>query len=104
MLEEKNENLHELADGQNPESNTPNSADIAEREKALDSITASNAEEGEDNDVHEKNDITILDYEKLDMEQLTTELEKLIQGYKITNIKDVVEDIKKNSIDSLTIL
>lgn len=95
MLEEKNENLHELADGQNPESNTPNSAHLAEREKALDSITASNAEESEDNDVHEKNDITILDYEKLDMEQLTNELQKLIQGYKITNIKDLVEDIKK---------
>ena len=95
MLEQKNENLHELADGQNPESNTPNSAHLAEREKALDSITASNAEEGEDHDVHEKNDITILDYEKLDMEQLTTELQKLIQGYKITAIKDLVEDIKK---------
>lgn len=95
MLEQKNENLHELADGQNPESTTPNSAHLAEREKALDSITASNAEEGEDNDVHEKNDITILDYEKLDMEQLTTELEKLIHAYKITNIKDIVEDIKK---------
>lgn len=95
MLEEKNENLHELADGQNPESNTPNSAHLAEREKALDSITASNAEESEDNAVHEKNDITILDYEKLDMEQLANELQKLIQGYKITNIKDLVEDIKK---------
>lgn len=95
MLEQKNENLHELADGQNPESNTPNSAHLAEREKALDSITASNAEEGEDNDVHEKNDITILDYEKLDMEQLTAELQKLTQRYKVTNIKDLVEDIKK---------
>ncbi|MGG5507750.1 MULTISPECIES: DUF349 domain-containing protein [unclassified Myroides] len=95
MLEQKNENLHELADGQNPESNTPTSAHLAEREKALDSITASNAEEGEDNDVHEQNDIAILDYEKLDMEQLTSELQKLIQSYKITNIKDLVEDIKK---------
>ncbi|MDM1407093.1 DUF349 domain-containing protein [Myroides sp. DF42-4-2] len=95
MLEHKNENLHELADGQNPESTTPTSAHLAEREKALDSITASNAEEGEDNDVHEKNDIAILDYEKLDMEQLTAELQKLIQTYKITNIKDIVEDIRK---------
>ncbi len=95
MLESKNENLHELADGQIKESNTKISSEQTEKNKALDSITASNAEESEDRDLLEVKEITILDYEKLDLDQLNDELNRLIKNYKIVSIKDIVEDIRK---------
>ncbi|SHM24357.1 DUF349 domain-containing protein [Myroides odoratimimus] len=94
MLEQKNDNLHELADGQKPESNS-NAVVPTDKEKALDSITASNAEEGEDLASYEESNIPTVNYEKLDLEKLTKELHKLIKNYKVTAIKDHVEDIKK---------
>ncbi len=95
MLESKNENLHEQADGKISESNKNLNSEQSEKNKALDSITASNAEESEDRDLLEVKEITILDYEKLDLDQLNDELNRLIKDYKIVSIKEIVEDIKK---------
>ncbi len=94
MLEQKNDNLQEQADGQKPESNS-SMVVPTDKDKALDSINASNAEEGEDLALHEEVNIPTIDYEKLDMEKLTEELHKLIKHNKVTAIKDVVEEIKK---------
>ncbi|MDR0195051.1 MAG: DUF349 domain-containing protein, partial [Myroides sp.] len=94
MLEHKNDNLHELADGQKPESNS-NAVVPTDKEKALDSITASNAEEGEDLASFEDTNIPTVNYEKLDLEKLNKELHKLIKHHKVTAIKDHVEEIKK---------
>ncbi|MCC9043204.1 DUF349 domain-containing protein [Myroides sp. M-43] len=94
MLENKNDNLHELADGQKPESNS-NVVVPTDTEKALDSITASNAEEGEDLAAIDDVSIPSINYEKLDLEKLNKELHKLIKHHKVTTIKDHVEDIKK---------
>lgn len=94
MLEQKNDNLHELADGRNPESNS-DAVVPTDKEKALDSITASNAAEGEDLESLQDTNIPTVNYEKLDLEQLTKELHKLITHHKVTAIKDHVEEIKK---------
>lgn len=94
MLEHKNDNLHELADGQKPESNS-NAVVPTDKEKALDSITASNAEEGEDLASFEETNLPNVNYEKLDLEKLNKELHKLIKHHKVTVIKDHVEEIKK---------
>lgn len=95
MLENKNENLQEQADGEITESNKNLNSEQAKKNKALDSITASNAEEGEDHDLLEAKEITILDYESLDLDELNNELHRLIKDHKIVTIKDIVEDIKK---------
>ncbi|WP_121966380.1 DUF349 domain-containing protein [Myroides sp. N17-2] len=94
MLEQKNDNLHELADGQKPESNS-DAVVPTDKEKALDSITASNAAEGEDLESLQDTNIPTVNYEKLDLEKLTKELHKLIKHHKVTAIKDHVEEIKK---------
>lgn len=94
MLEQKNDNLQEQADGQKPESNLSEVVPT-DKEKALDSINASNAEEGEDLALHEQVDIPTINYEKLDMEKLTHELHKLVKHHKVTAIKDIAEEIKK---------
>lgn len=94
MSEQKNDNLHELADGQTAESNS-NIVIPTENENALDSINASNAEESEDNALHEDNSIPVLDYEKLDMDKLAAELHKLVKNHKVSAIKDYVEEIRK---------
>jgi hypothetical protein len=94
MSEQKKDNLHELADGQTAESKS-NTVTPTDKEEALDSITASNAEESEDNALHENNDIPILNYEKMDMDKLTHELQKLLKNYKVSAIKEHVEEIKK---------
>ncbi len=94
MSEQKKDNLHELADGQTAESKS-NTVTPTDKEEALDSITASNAEESEDNALHENNDIPILNYEKMDIDKLTHELQKLLKNYKVSAIKEHVEEIKK---------
>lgn len=105
MLEEKNDNLHD-ADGnqenlsnqeleQTPETTSGNEAVSDENQKAIDEIDNSNAEESEDESLSERYDIPMLDYEKMSMEELTDELEKLVDTGKISSIKEHIEEIRK---------
>lgn len=115
MLEEKNDNLHN-ADGnqenlgnqetqQSSESTdvtenvaeaTPENVAVSdENQKAIDEIDSSNAEESEDESLSERHDIPMLDYEKMSMEELTDELEKLVDTGKISSIKEHIEEIRK---------
>lgn len=118
MLEEKNDNLQD-ADGnqenvsnQELEQTSENTENIEtvetvlestenkevvsdENQKAIDEIDSSNAEESEDETLSERHDIPMLDYEKMSMEELTEELEKLVNTGKISSIKDHIEEIRK---------
>ena len=111
MLEEKNDNLQD-ADGnqenvsnQELEQTSENTENIEtvetvlestenkevvsdENQKAIDEIDSSNAEESEDETLSERHDIPMLDYEKMSMEELTEELEKLVNTGKISSIKE----------------
>ena len=69
-------------------------AEVPKEEKqlsAVESITESNAEEGEDG----SHDIPMRNYEELSMEELTAELEKFAVVEKVMSVKDHVEEIRK---------
>ncbi|GAA3769723.1 DUF349 domain-containing protein [Flavobacterium ginsengiterrae] len=116
MLEEKNDNLQE-ADGksgieisdstqnnaiENTDSETTaetveNTADeTADHQNALDAITNSNAEEGEDETLKERHDIPMKDYHTFSLDALVDELKKLINTDKVMSVKDHIEEIKKS--------
>ncbi len=92
MLEEKNDNLHD-ADGQENQASL-NEVEI-KPQTAQDEIDNSNAEESEDDSVKDKHNIPLLDYESMTMEDLVSELEKLISNHKVMAIKDHAEEIRK---------
>jgi hypothetical protein len=92
MLEEKNDNLHE-ADGN--ENLASQNEVIVQPQSAQDEIDNSNAEESEDDSVKDKHEIPLLDYESMTMEELVSELEKLVHNHKVMAIKDHVEEIRK---------
>jgi hypothetical protein len=92
MLEEKHDNLQE-ADGQIQESEMEQV--VVENQSVQDAIDHSNAEESEYDSIQDKHEIPMLDYETLSMEELTDELQKLVQQHKVMAIKDHVEEIKK---------
>ena len=93
MLEEKNDNLQN-ADGQKEQESQENVITI--NQSALDEIDNSNAEENEDDSIQDKHIIPMLDYDSLSMEELTTELDKLVHNHKVMAIKDHVEEIRKS--------
>ncbi|WP_426485688.1 DUF349 domain-containing protein [Flavobacterium sp. 2] len=124
MLEEKNDNLQE-ADGKlvidttdsiqenaieetlGKEETTENSVSEKEtateeitteddHQDALDAITNSNAEEGEDETLKERHDIPMQDYDTFSLDALVDELKKLIQTDKVMSVKDHIEEIKKS--------
>ncbi|MHC0440562.1 DUF349 domain-containing protein [Flavobacterium sp. 3-210] len=124
MLEEKNDNLQE-ADGKlgidttdsiqenaieetlGTEEATENSVSETEtkteektteddHQDALDAITNSNAEEGEDETLKERHDIPMQDYDTFSLDALVDELKKLIQTDKVMSVKDHIEEIKKS--------
>ncbi|MRX70232.1 protein of unknown function [Flavobacterium resistens] len=124
MLEEKNDNLQE-ADGKlgidttdsiqenaieetlGTEETTENSVSEKEtaaeeitteddHQDALDAITNSNAEEGEDETLKERHDIPMQDYDTFSLDALVDELKKLIQTDKVMSVKDHIEEIKKS--------
>jgi len=113
MLEEKNDNLHADAEGQDlPTTQSITEAPVSDEplvtpdidkvstknddhQKALNVIEATNAEESEDETIKDRDNVPMLDYEKLSMEALVTELENLLTTTKIMSIKDHVEALKK---------
>jgi len=61
---------------------------------AIQAIAEVNAEESEDESLKDRHEIPMLDYEAMSMEDLVTELEKLVVFEKIMSVKDHVEEIK----------
>lgn len=92
MLDEKNNNLQEIDKDQLYEAENNLKGD---NQKAIESIENSNAEEGEDETLVDRYNIPMLNYETMSMDELTTELEKLVRNEKIMSIKDHIEEIRK---------
>lgn len=92
MLESKNDNLQTVADGQEA---IVVSATVSEKEKAMDNMATSNAEDNEENANQEEKTVPHLDYEVLSFEELTDELQKLIKNHSINAIRNHVNEIKK---------
>lgn len=91
MLEEKNDNLP-VADGQEI---TNQETVQNENLEAIAAIESSNAEESEDESISEAHDIPMLNYEAMSMDELTTELNKLVSNEKMMAIRNHVEEIRK---------
>jgi len=72
-----------------------NDSNSEQNQKVIDDIDSSNAENSEDQNISEPQDIPLLDYEKMSMEELTKELEKLVATTKISSIKQHVNEIRK---------
>ena len=112
MLEEKNDNLQH-ADGNTTDSveststTSPNEVEATAAESVeittvtddnqtiIEAIADSNAEESEDENLKERHDIPMQDYDTLSMESLVEELNILVSNEKVSSIKDHVEEIKK---------
>jgi len=108
MLDQKDEKLiltegnqtEQIAEGVITMQNTPQAIDnndvsTEENQKIIDDIDSSNAEESEEETLLERHDIPILDYEKMSMEELAKELEKLVDTGKISSIKSHIDEIRK---------
>lgn len=96
MSEAQHDNLQN-ADGQDPiEQQIEQQDDVTIiSQSVLEEIDNSNAEENEDDSIKEKHEIPMLDYDALSMEELTDELEKLVENEKVMAIKDHAEGIRK---------
>ena len=68
---------------------------VENQPSAMEAIETVNAEESEDETLKERHHIPMLDYDTLSMEQLITELEKLVVVEKVMSVKDHVEEVKK---------
>jgi Domain of Unknown Function (DUF349) len=73
------------------ESKTPDSDD---HDKVLNEIDDSNAEDAEDEGSKDRHTIELKEYDKMSLEELTSELEKLVKNEKIQAIKSHIEGIK----------
>lgn len=91
MLEEKNDNLQEIAEG--------NEQPINNGFDAIESINESNAEQSEEIALGENASIENLNIDTLSMEELVDTLKKLMQNHKPILIKDEAEEIRKNFYD-----
>jgi hypothetical protein len=69
--------------------------DVDDSDHHLKVIDSSNAEESEDNDFKDRQSIPMEDYEKMSMENLVDEFEKLLTTDRILLVKEHVEELKK---------
>lgn len=74
---------------------TSEDTEILQKQKALNEIEASNAEEHEDETLKARHEIPMLDYDTLSMEAIVDELQKLVSNEKVMSIREHVEEIKK---------
>src|SRR5690606_16922871 len=91
MLEEKNDNLQQIAEG--------NEQEIKKEVDAITSINESNAEQSEEIALGEDASVETLNLDSLSMEELVETLKKLMQNHKPILIKDEVEEIRRNFYD-----
>ncbi len=75
-----------------PEEKTEES-DASEKEDVINEIEESNAEDAEDEGNKERHTIEVKEYDKMSLESLAIELEKLLKNEKIQAIKSPVNDI-----------
>lgn len=86
MLEEKNDNLPQ-ADGLTTKNNT---------DTIVDAINSTNAEENETSSINENQEIPLLNYDELSLDELNSELNNLIKNEKTTAIREHIENIKRS--------
>ena len=91
MLEEKNDNLPQDADGFKQEHEQQ-----ADTNEIVDQINSTNAEDSEASEINENVEIPVLNYDELSMDELNLELENLVNHQKITAVRDHVETIKRS--------
>ena len=107
MLENKQDNLHEHADGKEQDHEQEMTSEQAQpapekatekaeedHEEVLNEIDETNAEDAEDEGHQDRHAIPMLDYHSMEMEGLVDELEKLVSKEKIQAIKNHVDGIK----------
>ncbi|GAB1858442.1 DUF349 domain-containing protein [Flavobacteriaceae bacterium MHTCC 0001] len=73
---------------------TPNSEETTNDDDGLNEIDASNAEDAEDEGNKERHTIEIKSYDKMSLEALAIELEKLVKNEKAQAIRNHVDNIK----------
>ncbi|WP_111309521.1 DUF349 domain-containing protein [Confluentibacter sediminis] len=78
-----------------PEDESTESKDSDGHDELQNEIDDSNAEDAEDEGNKDRHTIEIKEYDKMSLEQLTAELEKLVKNEKVQAIKQHVEGIKK---------
>jgi len=66
---------------------------------ALNAISATNAEESEDETLKDRHNIPMLDYSEMSMETLVDELEKLATVDKVMSVKEHVEELKREFLN-----
>lgn len=94
MLEEKNDHQEQQSvEAINDTQSTSHNS--SQKEIALQNIEDFNAADNETHTIEETNDLPKTDYENLSMELLTEQLKELVSKYKVTLIKDHVEEIRK---------
>ena len=71
----------------------------SDHQVALNAISASNAEESEDETLKDRHDIPMLDYSEMSMETLVDELEKLATVEKVMSVKEHVEELKREFLN-----
>ena len=102
MLEEKNDNLQNNAEGEeqiNHETATQNDVISTENNaSAIDAIEKENAEDNEENN-SEKLLVPEKNYESFSPKELVEEFNNLLSNYKVTAIKEPAESIKKAYLD-----
>lgn len=93
VQEETTENVIELTDEQVADDTLVIETGSNSAVAAIESV---NAEESEDETLKERHEIPMLDYDTLSMEQMISELEKLVAIEKVMSVKDHVEELKKS--------
>ncbi|MEM5566055.1 DUF349 domain-containing protein [Psychroserpens sp. AS72] len=76
------------------DSKEPEVASTKKTDAHVEEIDESNAEDAEDEENAERHTLESKDYHSMSMEQLSIELEQLIENHKVQNIKSQVEEIK----------
>jgi len=72
------------------------------KDDIVDEIEESNAEDGEDDGVKDRHDIELKDYHSMSMEDIVSELNRLVKHEKVQAIKSHVDQIKKEFGDKFS--
>jgi hypothetical protein len=100
---EKNSQINESANIEEPTSNSnmepshdkPNESISDGHDEILNEIDDSNAEDAEDEGNKDRHTIELKEYDKMSLEALTAELERLVKNEKVQAIKNHVDAIKR---------
>ncbi|MHC5202220.1 DUF349 domain-containing protein [Myroides sp. LJL119] len=90
MQNQSHDNLQDKADGQNKDANLDQNQNSSQ---TIEQTTQCSNQPDNDND--NDNELPIVDYDTMDLQELTESLKKLINNYSTNQIKEEVELIKK---------